>query len=44
MAHRKRKGPKPTRVGCLWCKPHKRQGQKFKGREPLSVRLDNGNK
>ncbi len=23
--HHKRKGPKSTRSGCLWCKPHKHQ-------------------
>jgi hypothetical protein len=28
MAHHKRKGPKSTRSGCLWCKPHKHQGSK----------------
>lgn len=38
MAHHKRKGPKSTRAGCLLCKPHKRQGQKYKVRKPLSVR------
>lgn len=38
MAHHKRKGPKSTRAGCLMCKPHKRQGQKYKDREPLNVR------
>jgi hypothetical protein len=38
MAHHKRKGPKSTRAGCLLCKPHKRQGQKYKDREPMSVR------
>lgn len=28
MANHKRKGPKSTRAGCLFCKPHKRQGCK----------------
>ena len=26
MANHKRKRPKSTRSGCLFCKPHKRQG------------------
>lgn len=26
MAHHKRKGPKKTRAGCLYCKPYKAQG------------------
>lgn len=33
MAHHKRKGPKSTRAGCLFCKPWKRQG----ARESLGV-------
>ena len=32
MAHKKRKGPKSTRAGCLLCKPHKRQGASLKQR------------
>lgn len=28
MAHHKRKRPKSSRAGCLWCKPHKHQGAK----------------
>ena len=28
MAHHKRKGPKSTRAGCLFCKPHKSQATK----------------
>ena len=33
MPHHKRKGPKSTRAGCLFCKPHKRQGASVKDRQ-----------
>ena len=35
--HHKRKGPKSTRAGCLFCKPHKRQGVKLADRQRHSV-------
>jgi hypothetical protein len=28
IMNHKRKGPKSTRAGCLWCKPHKHQRAK----------------
>jgi len=35
--HFKRKGPKSTRAGCLFCKPHKRQGAPHKDRQRHSA-------
>ena len=36
MAHHKRKRPKSRRAGCLYCKPHKRNGAK--NPDPPNVR------
>ena len=35
MANFKRKGPKSTRAGCLYCKPFKRQGTPKAQRQPF---------
>jgi hypothetical protein len=43
MANHKRKRPKSTRSGCLFCKPHKRNGLRnslhFRPRQDREARL-----
>ena len=36
---RKRKGPKSTRAGCLFCKPHKHQSEPKRIRDSDRPRL-----
>lgn len=42
MANHKRKGPKSTRAGCLYCKPHKHQTQSQRrgDRDAIAEELD----
>jgi hypothetical protein len=37
MAHHKRRRAKKQRAGCLYCKPHKRNGVGTKKKTPLSA-------
>lgn len=36
--HHKRRRPKSSRAGCLFCKPYKRQGSKRAARSKFSQR------
>lgn len=38
MSHHKRRRPKNRRGGCLFCKPHKRNGARLADRDPLNAR------